>query len=112
MNKYLGLLFLLLTFPAHSAQVLDAKITSIYCGYPESYQMCSVAFDKAIEQRDSCNTITANRMQFSINSDTGKSLLSLGLTAYTTQKSVNVYSTGACTVYQGLSDIQYIELIN
>ena len=106
---------LLIPSQAFSAtgHVNDATITGLYCGYDGSFNMCSVLFNKTIvgADPDGCNTITANRMQFKGDTDMGKAILAVALTAYTTQKLVTIHSTGLCDVYPGLLDIRYIELL-
>jgi len=74
--------------------------------------MCSIQFDKEVVNKDACHTINANRMQFKGDSSMGSSLLSIALTAQSTQKKVDIYSTGKCTVYSGLPDVQFIEIKN
>ncbi len=91
--------------------VIDAKIESVYCGYPSSHQMCSVTFSKPIIDKDSCHT-SSERMQFKVDTDIGKALLSIALSAHATQKNVDVYSTGSCTVYNGLADVNWITIKN
>ncbi len=111
--KLFTLLFILSPLQVSAAgHVRDATIISVYCGYEGTYNMCSVAFDKPITTKDTCHTINSSRMQFKADGTIGGSLLSLALTAHTTQKKVHVYSTGECTIYNGLADIQYIEIIN
>lgn len=91
--------------------VNDVKITSVYCGYPDTYNMCSVEFDTEILERDTCHTmINAKRMQFKADTEIGKALLSIALTAHASQKNVDIYSTGKCTIYSGLSDINFIKI--
>lgn len=116
MSKYYltNIILLIFSLSAYSetGNVQGAKITSVYCGYFDERNMCSMEFDKAIDDRDECNTIIANRMQFKVDTEIGKSILSIALVAHSTQKSVKVYSTGLCDVYGGLSDVNYIEIIN
>lgn len=111
--KVIILFFILFPFQVSAAgHVIDAKITSVYCGYEGTYNMCSVVFDKVIIDKDSCHTINSNRMQFKGNGEMGGSLLSIALAAYMAHKKVNIYSTGSCTVYNGLADVKFIEVKN
>lgn len=111
--KFFIPLFILLPFQVSAVgHVKDAVIISIYCGYENVYDMCSISFDKPIVDKDLCHTNNSSRMQFKGNGTMGNSLLSMALTAHSTGKRVHVYSTGACTVYNGLADVQYIEIRN
>ncbi len=49
-------------------------------------------------------------MQFKVDTDIGKAILSVALSAQATQKSVNVYSTGSCTIFNGLADVNWITI--
>ena len=94
--------------------VSDTLIKKVYCGYVEGNNMCSIVFDKPIQNKASCannaSSTVSYRMQFQLNDEIGKALLSLALTAYTTGKSVNISSTGFCNIFSGLSDLDLIEL--
>ncbi|WP_155734482.1 hypothetical protein [Pseudoalteromonas luteoviolacea] len=94
-----------------AVHVKDAQIESIYCGYVDTYDMCSILFtsDTVLhEQEGSCHTLPSKRMQFKGDTAMGKSLLSLALAAHTTKARVDVYATGKCSIYPGLSDVNYI----
>ncbi|QPB85625.1 hypothetical protein CWC22_021690 [Pseudoalteromonas rubra] len=93
--------------------VKDAVIESVYCGYVDTYDMCSVLFtsDTVMHGLEgSCHTLPAKRMQFKGDTPMGKTLLSLALTAYTTKVKVDVYAREKCTIYPGLSDVNFITL--
>ena len=113
MNRIL-LMISLLAFSSLSfavSHVSNAKIKSAYCGYEGTFDMCSIEFedDVVIKTPDNCYTIpNANRMQFKSNTETGKAILSIALSALAADKNVDVYGTGKCEIYPGLSDINYI----
>ncbi len=109
--KITTLLFILLPFQVSAeGHVIDAKINSVYCQY--NLNMCSVVFNKPIAGKDPCHTIDSNRMQFRVDDPIGKALLSIALTANSTQKNVTIHSTGVCTIYNGLADLGRIEIKN
>ncbi|MGS2717220.1 hypothetical protein ACVBE9_03535 [Eionea flava] len=92
--------------------VRDATISSVYCGYQDVHNMCSITFDKAIVDKDACHTINVDRMQFRGDGSMGGALLSIALAAQATQQKVHIYSTGKCTIYNGLADINFITITN
>ena len=114
MRKTITSLVLLYLFSAYAfgvGHVINAKITTVYCGYPGTYDMCSLTFSKPIESLDACHTlVNSQRMQFKPDTAIGKAILSIALTAHSTQKNVDVYSTGGCTIYTGLSDVNWITI--
>lgn len=116
MTKYTLFILTFLFLPNYAfsvGHVIDAKITTVYCGYVGTYEMCSVTFDKPIEDLDSCHTLTnSQRMQFKPDTAIGNAILSIALTAHATQKNVNVYSTGRCDIHDGLSDVNWITIKN
>jgi len=117
MKKFIASSIFALLIPSQAfsatvnGHVNNATITGLYCGFEGSYNMCSVLFNKTIEDADPCNTIPANRMQFRGDTNMGKAILAVALTAYTTKNLVTIHSTGLCDVYKGLSDVNYIELL-
>ncbi len=90
--------------------VKDTKITSIYCGYPSSFEMCSITFDKPIIAKDDCHTLAAERMQFKPDTAIGKAVLSIALSAQATQQKVDIHSTGTCNIYSGIADMNRINI--
>ncbi|MBQ4811518.1 hypothetical protein J8M20_09220 [Pseudoalteromonas luteoviolacea] len=93
--------------------VKDAQIESVYCGYVDTYDMCSILFtaDTVLHgQEGSCHTLPAKRMQFKGDTAMGKSLLSLALAAHTTKARVDVYARDKCSIYPGLSDVNFITI--
>ncbi|KZN58366.1 hypothetical protein JL49_20380 [Pseudoalteromonas luteoviolacea] len=93
--------------------VKDAVIESVYCGYVDTYNMCSILFtaDTTLHgQEGSCHTLPAKRMQFKGDTPMGSSLLSLALTAHTTKARVDVYARSNCSIYPGLSDVDFITI--
>ena len=111
MKKIITLLFAGL-LPLHATAagyVTNAKITSLYCGYVNSYKTCSITFDKPIINKDACHT-GSERMQFQPNTDIGKAMLSVALAAQATKQNVEVYSTGSCTIYPGFADVNWITI--
>ena len=92
-----------------AGHVTDALIKTLYCGYFGAYEMCSITFDKPIEEKDSCHT-NKDRMQFKVDSDIGKALLSVALTANASGKKVEVYSRGTCTIHPKIADLDWIKI--
>lgn len=112
MNLKLRLLPLALLTPFYSfgaGHVIDAKITSLYCGYVEVHQMCSITFNKPIQNKDACHT-GSERMQLKPDTEIGKAMLSIALAAQVAQKNVNVYSTGKCTIFNGFADVNWVTI--
>ncbi|TMP24660.1 hypothetical protein CWB99_21875 [Pseudoalteromonas rubra] len=96
-----------------AVHVRDALIESVYCGYVDTYDMCSILFtsDTVLHEKEgSCHTLPAKRMQFKVDTPIGQSLLSLALTAYSTKARVEVYARDKCTIYPGLSDVNFITI--
>jgi len=96
-----------------AGSVSDAKVTQLYCGYFSTSSVCSVVFDKDFSPEDSCITGAGysklKRMQFKLDDEIGKALLSIALTSYTTGATVNASSIGT-TCTDGFADLKYIEL--
>ncbi len=112
MIKYFALIGLLITSSySFSAVVYDATIKEVYCGFIANREMCSIYISKEVD--DSCNTGGGNsksRMQFEIKTEMDKAMLSIILTAKTTQSLVVVASKTTCLIYPGISDLAYIEM--
>lgn len=114
MKKIMFLLVLIASGAANAVvHVKDAVIESVYCGYVDTYDMCSVLFtsDTVMHgQEGSCHTLAAKRMQFKGDTPMGQALLSLALTAHATKAKVDVYARENCTIYPGLSDVNFITI--
>ena len=108
---FIGFVTLIMSSSAYAySTVNSALITEIYCGYVEGREMCSVVFNKQIANGDACSTASTNRMQFKVDTDIGRSLLTLGLAAKATKATVYAASRGTCNIYNGISDLAYIEI--
>ena len=91
--------------------VNGAKITKMYCGYYSGANMCSIYFDKAITNPPSCHG-ASQRMQIKTDNDTGKAILSLALTAFSTQKTVDIGGKGTCDIWSETEDMNVIIISN
>lgn len=82
-------------------QMFDARITGVYCGIEGGKNMCSVYFNKkSTGTPPACASVNyRHRMQFSADSNIGKSLLSLSLSAHALNKVVVVLGNGSCNIH-------------
>jgi len=115
MRKILSAILVLLPSIAFGVGHVDnVKIESVYCGYAGTHDMCSVKFydSETILDKDTCHTLNAKRMQFKGNTAMGQTLLTIAMTAFSANKPVDVYSTGSCTIYAGLPDVNWITIKN
>lgn len=103
---------LLSSFSFGAGHVTDAKIETLYCGYVGTYEMCSITFNKPIEDKDQCHTNATERMQFKPDTSIGQAILSVALAAQAAQKYVNVRSTGQCTIISGFPDVNWVTIKN
>ncbi len=110
MKKVAIFLTLFLSTYCMAGSVTNAKISRVYCGIVSGIEMCSVYFDKSIDG-PSCQTLSPQRMQFQVNSEMGKSLLSLALMAYSTKREVYLKGKNTCDIFSGLEDLELIELL-
>ena len=93
-----------------AGSVSSAKITQIYCGYYDGANMCSIYFDKAPTSSPSCHTKSRKRMQIRTDDDTGKAILSLALTAYSTQNTVYAGGKNTCAIWSDTEDMNVITI--
>ena len=89
--------------------IKDAKIEGIYCGIFNGANMCSIYFDKSAVSSPSCAVSHLKlRMQISTETNIGRSMLSLALTAHSTGKTVFASGTGTCSVWSDTEDLNSI----
>lgn len=90
--------------------VQNTKITQIYCGYFNDSNMCSIYFDKEIDDSPFCHKANRQRMQIKTDDETGKAILSLALTAYAMQKPVDIRGKGKCLVWHDTEDMNMLHM--
>ncbi len=110
MNKvFLVVSFLIASLQSHAGEVSAAKVAGVYCGIYGGANMCSIYFNKTISDSPTCVQQSTNiRMQISTDTDVGKAMLSLALSANATGKLVKASGTGTCTVWPDTEDLNVI----
>ena len=114
--KYLALLFVigsstLISGEADAGKIDNAYVTSVYCGYYNGANMCSIYFDRPVVGLASCaSTQHGSRMQIRTDDDTGKAILSVALLAYEMQKPVDVRGKNTCTIWTETEDMEMLRL--
>jgi len=98
---------LLLTFISSSyADVYHVNIVKVAVRKDESVYFNT---DPAPSSRPGCAT-NSWHYAFKVNSDAGKGMLSLAITAHTTKALIGVQSLGTCDTYHNMEDVDYIIL--
>jgi hypothetical protein len=110
LNTFLFINIAVVSSTTLAGSVSNAKITQIYCGYYDGANMCSIYFDKALSDSPTCHTKSRKRMQIKTDDDTGKAILSLALTAYSTQNIVDAGGKNTCTVWPDTEDMNVITI--
>jgi hypothetical protein len=79
--------------------IRDARITGVYCGIFNGANMCSIYFDKKSSSSPGCaSEVQKMRMQLKVDTDIGRAMLSIALTAYAQGKIVWAIGTDTCTI--------------
>jgi len=108
-RKFLLVVLIGFSTLSSAGNVSNTTVSRVYCQYHNDGGMCSVFFAAPLSA--SCQTIAANRLQFELNDEYGKGLLSIALTAYASKAKVNATGKNTCLIYPGLDDLKLIELI-
>ena len=109
--KKIGIIIALFTLSATGyAQVHEvqgAKVTGVYCGIYGGKNMCSVYLNKELSIEETCSTYK-HRFMLSAESDIGKAMLSIALSAHAQGKEVMVRGSKACTIHHDSEDLDVI----
>lgn len=109
MNRHILTFVLLLSSNAFAVGVVsDTKITKLYCGFYNGANMCSIYLDRLIVNTPTCHTLSSSRFQIPTDTDTGKAILSLALTAFNTQKLVDAHGKGISSVWSDTEDMNVL----
>ena len=113
-SSFIILILLFSVFPAitsASGVIMHAKVSGVYCGIYNGADMCSIYFNKESVSAPSCVSSSYKlRMQLSTKTETGRSMLSLAMTANATGKTVIALGTGTCSIWSDTEDLNSIFL--
>jgi hypothetical protein len=94
----------------NAGQITDALVTGVYCGIYSGKNMCSVYFNKQSNVSNSCASTQKFRMQLSADTEIGRAMLSLAITANAQGKIVSAEGTESCSIWPDTESLNAISL--